>query len=70
MANQKPVMIGAGSVINADQGKAIISHGLMNGISLHYYTVPKTWGDKGSATAFGEANIFSPWRNAFPWMSY
>lgn len=24
----------------------------MNGLSLHYYTVPKTWGDKGSATEF------------------
>ncbi len=24
----------------------------MQGISLHYYTVPKTWADKGSATSF------------------
>jgi alpha-N-arabinofuranosidase len=24
----------------------------MQGISLHYYTVPKTWSDKGSATSF------------------
>lgn len=28
------------------------AHGLMNGLSLHYYTVPDTWEDKGSATEF------------------
>jgi len=32
---------------------------LMNGISLHYYTVPKNWSDKGSATEFDEAEYFS-----------
>nr|WP_281370801.1 alpha-L-arabinofuranosidase C-terminal domain-containing protein [Microbacter margulisiae] len=26
----------------------------MQGISLHYYTVPKTWADKGSATSFSD----------------
>jgi alpha-L-arabinofuranosidase len=30
----------------------------MNGISLHYYTVPRTWGDKGSATQFDESEYF------------
>ena len=28
------------------------------GIGVHYYTVPKTWGQKGSATAFGEDEYF------------
>ena len=32
---------------------------LMQGLSLHYYTVPKTWGDKGSATQFDEAEYFT-----------
>ena len=27
----------------------------MDGLSLHYYTVPKTWQDKGSATEFDDA---------------
>ncbi len=27
---------------------------MMWGLSLHHYTVPKTWADKGSATEFGE----------------
>ena len=31
----------------------------MQGLSLHYYTVPKNWGDKGSATQFDEAEYFS-----------
>ncbi|MDR2498664.1 MAG: alpha-N-arabinofuranosidase [Tannerellaceae bacterium] len=30
----------------------------MQGVSLHYYTVPKNWGDKGSATVFDEAEYF------------
>jgi alpha-N-arabinofuranosidase len=30
----------------------------MDGLSLHYYTVPGNWGDKGSATEFGEADWF------------
>lgn len=28
------------------------AHGFMDGLSLHYYTVPETWDDKGSATDF------------------
>jgi alpha-N-arabinofuranosidase len=31
----------------------------MQGLSLHYYTLPKTWGDKGSATQFDEAEYFT-----------
>ncbi|MCZ8511845.1 alpha-N-arabinofuranosidase [Paenibacillus filicis] len=31
----------------------------MNGISLHYYTVPGTWSAKGSATEFGEEEWFA-----------
>ncbi len=31
---------------------------MMWGLSLHYYTVPKTWGDKGSATQFDEKEYF------------
>ena len=31
----------------------------MQGLSLHYYTVPKNWGDKGSATQFDEAEYFT-----------
>jgi alpha-N-arabinofuranosidase len=31
----------------------------MQGLSLHHYTVPNTWADKGSATQFSEADYFS-----------
>jgi len=31
----------------------------MNGLSLHYYTVPRTWADKGSATQFDEAEYLT-----------
>ena len=31
---------------------------MMNGISLHYYTVPNTWQKKGSATDFDEQEYF------------
>jgi len=31
----------------------------MQGLSVHYYTVPRTWGDKGSATQFDEAEYFT-----------
>jgi len=31
----------------------------MQGLSLHYYTVPKNWGDKGSATNFDEEEYFT-----------
>ncbi|CAG7643919.1 Intracellular exo-alpha-L-arabinofuranosidase 2 [Paenibacillus allorhizosphaerae] len=30
----------------------------MHGLSLHYYTVPKTWQDKGAATGFPESEWF------------
>jgi alpha-N-arabinofuranosidase len=32
---------------------------LMNGVSVHYYTVPGTWEKKGPATGFTEAEYFS-----------
>ena len=32
---------------------------MMNGISLHYYTVPQNWQKKGSATIFDEPTWFS-----------
>ena len=32
---------------------------MMWGISLHYYTIPKTWDSKGSATNFEEKEYFS-----------
>jgi alpha-N-arabinofuranosidase len=31
----------------------------MQGLSLHYYTVPNHWGDKGSATDFNEQEYFT-----------
>jgi len=31
----------------------------MWGVSLHYYTVPLTWGNKGSATSFSEQEYFT-----------
>lgn len=31
----------------------------MDGLSLHYYTVPRTWQDKGSATIFQEDEWFA-----------
>jgi alpha-N-arabinofuranosidase len=35
----------------------------MQGLSLHHYTVPKTWEDKGSATQFDEAEYFTTIEN-------
>jgi alpha-N-arabinofuranosidase len=32
---------------------------MMWGISLHHYTIPKTWRDKGSATQFDEKEYFA-----------
>jgi len=32
---------------------------MMAGVSLHHYTVPKTWSDKGSATRFDEDEYFT-----------
>ncbi len=36
-----------------------IPRNMMNGISLHYYSIPKTWGDKGPATSFSEEEYFT-----------
>ena len=38
--------------------KNVPSH-MMNGVSLHYYTVPDNWQNKGSATRFTEDQFFS-----------
>jgi alpha-L-arabinofuranosidase len=36
----------------------------MNGLSLHYYTVPKgNWADKGSATEFGADEYYNTLKN-------
>jgi alpha-N-arabinofuranosidase len=37
---------------------------MMWGIGVHYYTVPKTWAAKGSATAFDEAEYFTTMQKA------
>lgn len=37
----------------------------MNALSLHYYTVPKQWEDKGSATNFDEAEYFATINKAY-----
>ncbi|MDR2928075.1 MAG: alpha-N-arabinofuranosidase [Cytophagaceae bacterium] len=37
----------------------------MQGLSLHYYTVPKTWADKGSATQFDEAEYYATISNTY-----
>jgi alpha-L-arabinofuranosidase len=36
-----------------------VNSGLMGGMSLHSYTITKTWADKGSATKFGEDEYFT-----------
>ncbi|MGN6641844.1 MAG: alpha-N-arabinofuranosidase [Verrucomicrobiota bacterium] len=36
----------------------------MNGLSLHYYTVPRVWNKKGSATQFGEEEWYQTLRKA------
>ncbi len=38
--------------------KAEWQHGFMDGISLHYYTLPGDWGNKGSATDFDEKDWY------------
>jgi len=38
--------------------------GLMNGLSYHYYTVPGGWGNKNSATKFGEPEWFDNLKRA------
>lgn len=41
-----------------------IPHGMMWGLSLHYYTIPTgKWGKKGSATDFNEAEYFNTMKN-------
>ena len=42
-----------------------VPHHLMQGISLHYYTVPKNWNDKGSATQFSEQEYFTTLKKAY-----
>ncbi|MDD4516707.1 alpha-N-arabinofuranosidase [Massilibacteroides sp.] len=39
--------------------------GRMNGVSLHYYTVPNTWNEKGSATQFDDKEYFATIQKAF-----
>lgn len=41
-----------------------IPHDMMQGISLHYYTVPGTWSAKGSATEFNEERYFATLKKA------
>ena len=36
-----------------------VKHNLMDGISMHYYTINRDWNDKASATQFDEAGYFS-----------
>jgi alpha-L-arabinofuranosidase len=38
--------------------------GMVGGVSLHHYTVPKSWSDKGSATSFTEAEYFATMEKA------
>jgi len=38
--------------------------GMMWGIGVHYYTVPRTWAAKGSATAFDEGEYFTTMQKA------
>ena len=40
------------------------AHKMMDGISLHYYTVPGTWADKGSAVDFEENEWFITMKKA------
>lgn len=41
-----------------------IKHQLMDGLSLHYYTINKDWSDKHSATNFDEVSYFDVVRKA------
>ncbi len=41
-----------------------IPNNMMWGIGVHYYTVPKTWAVKGSATKFDEAEYFTTMQKA------
>lgn len=40
-------------------------HGFMDGLSLHYYTVPGPWEHKGSATEFNENDWFLTLKKAY-----
>lgn len=40
-------------------------HGFMDGLSLHYYTVPGSWEQKGNATEFDEAKWFLTLNKAY-----
>ena len=40
-------------------------HGFMDGLSLHYYTVPGDWTNKGSATEFEEKDWFKTLKKAW-----
>ena len=42
-----------------------IPTGMKQGVSLHYYTVPNQWSDKGSATDFDEAEYYRTIRKAY-----
>lgn len=42
-----------------------IAGNYMDGLSLHYYTVPNTWDAKGSATEFTENEYYKTLKNAF-----
>jgi alpha-L-arabinofuranosidase len=39
--------------------------GMLGGVSLHHYTVPKTWSDKGSATSFTHEEYFATMEKAW-----
>lgn len=39
-------------------------HGFMDGLSLHYYTLPGDWGSKGSATEFDEKEWYKTLKKA------
>ncbi|MBO1005123.1 alpha-N-arabinofuranosidase [Pseudogracilibacillus auburnensis] len=40
------------------------AHWMMDGLSLHYYTIPKEWADKGPATGFPEDEWFTTLKKA------
>lgn len=44
-------------------------HGMMDGLSLHYYTVPETWDHKGSATEFAEKDWYKTMKKRCIWKS-
>ncbi len=41
------------------------AHGFMDLLSLHYYTVPKDWSDKGSATEFDKEEWYMTLKKAY-----